>query len=64
MREMPPCMGGFCKLRESCEHYGKGSEEHPSERLCLPGRDGVIEVVRPIQQAPEPAEVKKQLERW
>lgn len=63
MMEMPPCMGGFCKLRESCEHYGKDGG-NPSERLCLPGRDGVIAVVRPIQQAPAPTETNKPWERW
>lgn len=33
------CMGGWCRIRERCPHYGIESDE-PAERLCKPGRDG------------------------
>ena len=39
------CAGGWCKLRDRCPHYHAGNEQrHPSERLCLPNRDGVSDV--------------------
>ena len=36
-----PCMGGWCILRDHCAHYHSGRRvQQPSERLCIPGRDG------------------------
>lgn len=36
-------MGGNCGQRDDCKHYNAAWNEEPSERLCLPGQDGVIE---------------------
>jgi hypothetical protein len=38
---MKPCMGGFCRIRESCWHYNAPDKANPAERLCIPGRDGM-----------------------
>lgn len=35
-----PCMGGWCRKREGCDHYHARSETlQPAERLCPPGQD-------------------------
>jgi hypothetical protein len=39
---MTPCMGGWCLRREGCPHYTSASRATPAERLCVPGRDGVL----------------------
>ncbi len=45
MADTIPCMGGFCVLRDRCAHFHAGSTGRlPSERLCLPKRDGVSDV--------------------
>lgn len=39
------CMGGWCGLRDRCPHYHAfNTKAYPSERLCLPHRDGVSDV--------------------
>jgi hypothetical protein len=35
-------MGGWCLRREGCPHYTSASRATPAERLCVPGRDGVL----------------------
>lgn len=36
-----PCMGGWCALRDHCQHYhSRVVRSEPSERLCRPGQDG------------------------
>lgn len=44
------CMGGWCNQRETCPRYLTNSNR-TAERLCEPGRDGVLKVT-----APKPAE--------
>lgn len=50
---MKTCMGGWCRIRERCHHYGAASEtQEPADRLCVPGHDGFgaeqpIRFVRP-----------------
>lgn len=39
------CMGGWCLLRDHCSHYFADDSRRPSERLCVPGADGVGESV-------------------
>lgn len=39
------CMGGWCHLRDHCGHYHAENRANPAERLCLPGQDGVSDVV-------------------
>ena len=34
----PPCMGGWCALRDSCARYHQAGPQTPSERLCVPGQ--------------------------
>lgn len=35
------CMGGFCRIRESCRNYSSpSSRAAPAERLCERGEDG------------------------
>lgn len=42
----PACMGGWCTLRDHCPHYhSEDRSRRPSERLCLPGLDGISDVV-------------------
>ena len=36
----PPCMGGWCSLRDRCLHYTAADRLRPIERLCEPGQDG------------------------
>ena len=36
------CMGGWCRRRNGCEHYAAADRREPAERLCAPGRDGVL----------------------
>lgn len=36
------CMGGWCSKREHCvHHHAADPAKEPSERLCVPGQDGV-----------------------
>lgn len=39
--DVQSCMGGWCTKREHCGHYHSARREEPSERLCVPGQDGV-----------------------
>lgn len=37
------CMGGWCLKRLQCPHYTEAHRSsEPAERLCEPGRDGVL----------------------
>jgi hypothetical protein len=43
------CMGGWCALRDHCQHYHAASPyQRPSERLCHPGHDGNSDVGRMV----------------
>lgn len=42
MSDEKACMGGWCRIRERCQHYGARDGAEPAERLCEPGRDGVL----------------------
>jgi hypothetical protein len=35
------CMGGWCAKRGHCQHFHARDRSEPSERLCVPGADGV-----------------------
>ena len=35
------CMGGFCGKRNGCQNYRTEDRSEPSERLCVPGEDGI-----------------------
>ncbi len=38
-----PCMGGMCQRRNTCPHYTtRDRKSEPVERMCEPGRDGVM----------------------
>ena len=37
---MKPCMGGWCRIRESCERYTPGEAMDAVDRLCDAGEDG------------------------
>lgn len=40
MNDVKPCMGGFCALREKCQHYvAPTSRQQPAERLCDRGME-------------------------
>lgn len=45
MQAVIACCGGWCKLRDYCPHYHATNRSNPAERLCLPGQDGVSDVV-------------------
>lgn len=57
------CMGGWCSIRGRCPHYHAGrTDGQPSERLCLPGQDGVSDVASlkispPVQRVIEIVEL-------
>lgn len=38
---MKACAGGWCRIRERCQHYNTHDRREPAERLCIPGKDGV-----------------------
>lgn len=39
------CMGGWCKQRDTCPHHLPSSmRRRIRDRLCEPGRDGVLRV--------------------
>lgn len=44
------CMGGWCRVRESCAHYHARSES-PAERLCGPGKDEPVRMVDEVRFA-------------
>lgn len=48
-----PCMGGWCARREFCKHYRSPVRlVNPPQRLCVPGRDGVLRsAIDPVKQA-------------
>ncbi len=40
MRDVSPCMGGWCSMREKCAHYATPTTRlEPAERLCDRGRE-------------------------
>lgn len=45
-------MGGWCAQRDHCAHYHTVWRGQPSERLCMPGRDGVSHVVEVHARTP------------
>lgn len=50
---MTPCMGGWCRIRARCPHHIAAERSaEDSDRLCLPGQDGIgadqpIRITRP-----------------
>lgn len=53
---MKACMGGYCRKRDGCAHYGLVTQA-PAERLCIPGRDGILKrppQVEELAMRPEP----------
>jgi len=44
MRNLIPCLGGFCKSRDKCLNYLSESVGNPVERLC--GTEDEPELVR------------------
>lgn len=55
---LSPCMGGWCTLRDRCPNYHAAApNRHPSERLCLPGADGISDV-QVIQVLPVMREIR------
>jgi hypothetical protein len=54
---MTPCMGGWCSRRDGCPHYTTRSKAQPSERLCVPGRDGVLREAPQYQERASLAEL-------
>lgn len=42
--EAPACMGGFCSVRENCQHYTANwpARGRPVERLCEPTTHSVF----------------------
>lgn len=48
------CMGGWCRLRDRCEHYTARPAPglDPSERLCEPGHDEPRRATLAITVAP------------
>lgn len=51
-QSLQACAGGWCRIRERCQHYHASDRREPSERLCLPGEDGVgadqpVRITRP-----------------
>jgi hypothetical protein len=57
------CMGGWCAQRDHCGHYHAQFRGQPSERLCVPGRDGISDIadVR-VMQRPKVIRIASQLE--
>ena len=48
------CMGGWCRKREGCPHYALRVGT-PSERLCVKGKDGVLDrTLLEFEPEPEP----------
>jgi hypothetical protein len=46
---MKACLGGFCQIRESCQHYnaeGWARVNAKDGRLCEPGQDGEAVAIR------------------
>jgi hypothetical protein len=41
MNDAQTCMGGWCRIRESCTRYHGRTGIDPAERLCEQGADGV-----------------------
>jgi len=50
------CMGGWCVKRDHCQHYHSELRSEPSERLCIPGRDGISDLLD-VQLTPPPPKV-------
>lgn len=47
------CMGGWCRLRDRCEHYTARPAPGlvPSERLCEAGHDDPVRATRAAEAA-------------
>ena len=56
-----PCMGGWCRRREFCSHYLAKPSKTAAQRLCEPGRDGVMRSA--IDRRPAPAETTTKQEQ-
>lgn len=41
---LPACLGGWCALRDHCQHHHAVDRRVVSERLCVPGRDGFSDI--------------------
>lgn len=53
--EMTPCMGGWCRIRNRCRNYAAAAPGvEPAERLCVPGHDGILNLIAPVDN-PLPA---------
>lgn len=66
MSATPACMGGWCALRDHCNHYHADHRSEPSERLCVPGHDGFsditpVRITRPRKDwdRPDPRETRE-----
>lgn len=42
MNETTACMGGWCALRDRCQHFHADDRSEPAERLCPPTQDGAV----------------------
>lgn len=49
-----PCKGGWCLRRDYCAHYLASPTKTAADRLCEPGRDGVMRSA--IERRPAPAD--------
>lgn len=54
MKQLVPCMGGWCRSREKCAHYYTQSPNMPAERLCGPQEEP--ESLLAPQTSTEPSE--------
>jgi len=53
-------MGGWCKRREFCSHYLAKPSKTAAQRLCVPGRDGVMRSAIDPRQAPADTTTKQE----
>lgn len=44
---LPPCMGGWCAIRENCTRYHIQTNREPAERLCEAGTHSAFMPIRP-----------------
>ncbi len=65
------CMGGWCGVRQRCEHYLRPTTDwlQPHERLCLAGQDGVLKarvvpVPKPLDPEAQRELAREQSYRW
>lgn len=56
------CMGGWCRIRQTCPSYLTHNPQHVVERLCVPGRDGMARIAfRPSCADTSPTETPWQM---